>query len=156
MNLVPIRRSRTLPLPGDIFLFRLHKLGYGAGRVIRNDVIVVDWGPCYLVYLYSGFYSKREQAHASLDRNRLLIPPEIVVRSPWTMGYFATAGHRELLASDVFSPHCFQDGWTGQYCDERGNKLPRRIEPCGLWAIGNYRTVDYAISKVLGLPVDED
>lgn len=58
---------------------------------------------------------------------------------------------RSLAEGDVLKQHCFKDSY-GHYYDEQSRELPGRIEPCGVWGLHSYRTIDDDISDALGIP----
>jgi hypothetical protein len=76
-------------------------------------------------------------------------------RLSWSRGYFETVAHRNL-EDDVLHPHCFYSYNFRRYFDEYRNELPERIEPCGIFALRSFRTIDDAVSEALGIPLAPD
>lgn len=156
MNLIPIRRSRRVPLAGDIFTFHMRGHGFGFGRVIRDDVAMGQWSPIYLVYIFSGFRKNYDLVPDGLGPRDLLMPPRLCGRSPWTKGYFLTVDHEPLKSSDVLKVNSFYCKVRRMHVDENGDELADVDGLCSLYAVGNYDTIDADISKALGLPMEGD
>lgn len=152
VNLTVIESSRRVPRPGDIFVVKPRGHAYYFGRVIKlvPAMLLGYAGP--LVYIYR-VSSRRMSDIPMLRRDELMIPPLGTNRLPWSKGYFHTVGYRELTMDDILPTHCFYCPIRQQYFDEEGHRLPRRIEPCGFFGLDSYRTIDDAISKVLGIPL---
>jgi len=155
MNMQVLKRSRKPPARGDIFAYRLRGHPFGFGRVIRLGTKIGGFEDVVLIYIYRAFSSDKN-AIPELTKRDLLIPPLGINRRPWTMGYFETVAHRALDERDVLSVHCFRDEVGRRYCDEFGRSLPKRKKPCGLYALGSFRTVDAKLSMALGLEPSPD
>lgn len=133
------------------------------GPFIFGCVVVADPGmsftPCpgrNLLYFYDHRGKSADPNIELLNPNRLLIPPVWTNRRGWTMGYYRTIGRRRLLRSDYATQHCFSDSFFKRYVDERGSRLSRRTEPCGIWGIASYRWIDDRISEALGIALAPD
>ncbi len=155
-NLRILRPSRKALQPGDVFAVQLPDLTYRFGRVIRTDAtwtLANDAEPAVLIYLY-----KTESNEAGLPSrdelrpDRLLVPPMLTNRLPWSRGYFQAIGHRPLNEQDVLPRHCFLSGARGTYFDDYGQPLPGPIEPVGDYGLHSFRTIDNAISDALLIP----
>jgi len=155
-----LRRSRKKQELGDIFVFQIPNKQFVFGRVIRTDVNFGTRVPpskqplkMLLVYIYNAFSGNKDKI-PDLNKNNLLIPPEVINRLGWTRGYFETIEHRPLKENDILSQHCFMSSWNEKmyYFDEYGNQLPERVEPCGVRGIGNYRIIDDLVSDALDIP----
>ena len=131
--------------PIDAYLF---------GRVIDVNTNVIRGYSGILIYIYK-IRSHDKSPVPKLDRDQLLIPPEITNKRPWTMGYFENIAHEQLNSSDRITHHCFKNVW-GKYFDEAGNRLAEPTEPVGSWALSSFRTIDDAISNALGIPLSPD
>ena len=88
--------------------------------------------------------------------SKLLVPPMMTNRLPWTKGYFMHLEHRILEKKETLGQHCFLDDIRNCYRDEYGNKIKKCIEPVGVWGLDSYRTIDDAISEALGIPLAPD
>jgi len=155
MNMQVLKRSRTPPLAGGIFAYRLKGHPFGFGRVIRLGTKIGGFEDVLLIYIFRAF-SMDKNAIPELTKRDLLIPPLGINRRPWTMGYFETVAHRALENRDVLSVHCFRDEIAERYCDEFGKTLPRRREPCGFFGLESFRTLDVELSIALGVPPSPD
>ena len=156
INLKILKPSRKPVTPGDIFVFQLLEDRYHYGRVIKVEESggPIDTG-FLLLYCYNATSPVKEQI-PSLNRDDLIIPPEHTIRKErgWIKGYFETIAHVDLTPDDILPIHCFWSFCNGIYCDEYGNPLPERIEPCGLYGVGSFASIDDKISKRLGLPTE--
>src|SRR5690606_1968335 len=108
-----------------------------------------------LIYIFS-IESETKEPPEHLPVMRLLIPPLMTNRLPWSRGYFETIAHREFDAGERLPLHCFYSLTFKKYFDDSGNELPKRSEPCGFSGLDSYRTIDDAISKALGIPLAPD
>jgi hypothetical protein len=111
---------------------------------------MLSWKGLFVVYFYSRKAQFKDDV-AYLEKSDLLLPPTITNSGAWTRGYFETVEQRKLDSKDVLAVHCFWSEAFGLYKDEYGNELKRRYEPCGLYAVDSYYTIDHAISKACGI-----
>lgn len=158
MNLQVLRPSRKVLHSGDIFVWRILRSDFGFGRVVKTDCHEVDEPPnMILIYIYKSRSSAKEPV-PELCCDKLLLPPKLINRLPWSRGYFEVIENRPLGAGDVLPVHCFHDkSWVKEtYVNEYGIKLQRRTEPCGLFAMSSFRTIDTAISEALGIAPHPD
>jgi Immunity protein 26 len=153
-NLQVLKRSRTKPKAGDIFVIRPIKHDYYFGRVINPNARILSWGGV-LAYVYD-IHSPEKRAPAVLSKARLLIPPRLLAFPCWTMGLAETIDHRELTEADILVKHCFYDVPFKRYVDENGTPLKRRIEPCGTYGITTPLGLGEHVSDALKIPFDED
>lgn len=156
LNMLQItKRSRRKPQPGDIFVFQMRQDRlFRYGRVIRTDTnLGLDEANTILVYIYKAA-SPQKLPVPHLSSGELLLPPLGLNETGWREGYFETVEHRPLAEDDVLLVHCFHDppSLRHPFVDADGKPLPRRYEPCGLYAIGGYGSVDLKVSDVLGFP----
>lgn len=163
-NLKFIEASRKKIRQGDIFAVTLdHQVFYFGrvifegitfgGRIIRGEEIP-GWPNCTFCYLYADSSPSLDQV-SELSRDRLLIAPFATNHLGWRRGYFKTVASREIRDEDILHQHCFKD-LNGEYRDLDGGILKTKIEPCGVYALRSYRTVDDAISIALGVPLAPD
>lgn len=156
MNLEYLKKSYKPVEAGDIFVYKMKKHPYGYGRVIRTNVTMMEaWGGIIMVYVYDAF-SEDKNAIPTLNRNRLLIPPILINRRPWTKGFFETVAKLPLQKGDVLPVHCFHAIFPTRYVDEEGKELRDRIEPCGVFGLGNEYTTDVELSRALGIKLSPD
>jgi hypothetical protein len=167
INLEFLKKSKKHLRPGDIFVLKPKGHDYYFGRVI-NTTAQCGFGPpkAILIYIYNAT-SKDKNVIPELDKNNLLIPPDMVNRLGWSRGYFENVSFKELTEDQVLKVHCF---WApplfkessyerfskGRYMNEKGEQLDGPCEPVGQYGLGNYRVVDIKISKALGIPLPED
>jgi hypothetical protein len=151
MNLQVIRTSRAAPEVGDIFRMRLVDSTYLFGRVINTEVKFATGFDAILVHVYQSRNTSGEPPLGEMTIDRLLIRPYLVNRLPWSRGYFETVAKGPLPSSARPAGLCFYSQAFGTYRDENGLEIASRVEPCGLWALGNHVTVDQVITGALDL-----
>ncbi|MDF2050601.1 immunity 26/phosphotriesterase HocA family protein [Arthrobacter sp. Cr_A7] len=153
INLRVLKPSRKRPASGDIFALQMPDEKYLFGRVVAADLpsTLAPMPGSYLIYVYDHVSAAKSLAPGQLTRDCLLLPPVFINRMPWTKGYFETIGTQPLSEKDVLAQHCFRR-WTGEYLDDRGQRLPGPVEPCGDWGLSSYRWLDDQISDKLGFP----
>ena len=160
-NLRILRKSRKRE-PGDVFTYQLADLRFGFGLLVRADARFDPDDPCvdgttgmYLIYIYDAFSDSMSRV-PSLSKDKLLIPPLLTDRTPWTRGFFEKIAHWLLTPETRFDRHCFYSHAIKRYFDESGRTLRKRFEPCGDRWIHSCFTIDQDICKALGLPVNDD
>ena len=157
-NLRVLSPSRQRPRPGDLFALCPADDLYLFGRVINTEAWAGPPMPhAILIYIYEiqGNQSVPRD-RGELTRDRLLVPPIMTNRLPWSRGYFQTIANSPLLPGDAFERHCFRDSLRGICFDEFTNRLSRCVEPCGELGLHSFRTIDDAISQALGIPLAPD
>jgi len=154
-NLRILKRSRNIPLPGDVFVMQLPDEDFIFGRVIEADIQDPTRAPMpgsYLIYVYTPRRPTMEPPFQELTPRQLLISPMFINRMPWTKGFFEKVAHAELGPGDRLARHCFWSAGRQTYVDEFRNPLVQRSEPCGDWALSSYRLLDDRVSDALGMP----
>ena len=146
-NLAVLTPSRTQPQAGDVCVLRVPGGSHLFGRVISTEAFAgPSMGGAVLIYIYSIQSEDQELPDRSaLSPDRLLVPPMMTNRKPWTLGYFETVAHLRFESGDVLSQHCFRR-WDGRYFDESLSELPGAVEPVGDYGVHSFRTIDDAIS----------
>ena len=155
MNLRVLKKSRHIPQAGDIFVMQLPDTHYLFGRVINTNANPLGVGEAILIYIYDIQMNTPYPIPCFID-SKLLVPPMMTNRLPWTKGYFMHLEHRILEKKETLGQHCFFDDIRNCYRDEYGNKIKKCIEPVGVWGLDSYRTIDDAISEALGIPLAPD
>jgi len=152
MNMKVLKPSRKPVQPGDIFVYQIQDDCYHYGRVIKvEDTGGPIHGGFILLYFYKATSPVKEQI-PMLHRDDLLLPPIISDRYLWLKGYFVTLMNQALASDDILPKHCFWDFAKRVYCDDLGNQLPERNEPCGEYGFTGYKVIDNEISDALGVP----
>lgn len=154
MNLRVLERSRRPPRPGDVFALLPPTGRYLFGRVIRTDADVFGMRRLVLIYIYAAASGSMESV-PELGLDRLLLPPMMTNRLPWSRGYFRHLYQEKLRESDVLSPHRFRSP-APELGDELFDEYSRPVGPgpgpIGVHAVDSFRTIDDAISDALGIP----
>jgi hypothetical protein len=155
MNLRVLKKSQRQPELGDVFVMQLDSANLLFGRVVSIDANPLGVGGGILIYIYRAKAPSKTSV-PTLDRNRLLIPPLITNKLPWSRGYFEHIQSRPLEVGDVLTQHRFWDPLRGIFRDEQGNVVPDPSEPCGTWGLHSFQTIDDELSKALGLQLSGD
>lgn len=166
-NMRLLEPSRKKIAAGDIFILTLdgERFYYGMvifenipfGRKVVNGHEIPGFHGCTFVYIYNA-NSPITSEIPELNKECLLIPPFATNHQLWRLGYFRKVGHKDLSDNDMLTIHCFEDS-AGVYRDLEGRVLENRIEPCGIYSLRGYKSVDDSISRALGvspLPNDYD
>ncbi len=152
MNLAMLEPSRRVLENGDIFVMQPPDGRYLYGRVVDIDALAESgMSSCVLVYIYS----TRSQLKRSIPRpslKKLLLPPLITNRLPWTRGYFEFLENRKLTPKDVLPQHCFSTP-NDEYFDEKNRRLDAPVEPVGQAGLRSLKSIDDEVSLALGIPV---
>jgi len=153
-NMVILKPSRERRIPGDVFTYHIPAIGWLFGRIIRTDAKMFDKSTFLLIYAYKPV-SKDPSVVPTLRRDDLLIPPEIIGSSPWTMGYFKRIRREPLKPTDVLPRHCFYNRSVGRYYNEYDKEV-KRSKPFAIHGLLGYRSFDNAVSEALGIPLAAD
>lgn len=153
-NMRVLQPSRKRRLPGDVFAYQMPDGMFRFGRLIAMDVPLFGANiGTNMVYFFRGA-SLDKVAPQELQPTDLLLPPLLVNQKPWTLGFFEVIDRRPLKAGETLAVHCFRSPLLRygrvQYFNEAGIEIEQSVEPCGFWALHSYRTVDDALSDVLG------
>lgn len=150
VSLEVLARSRKPLAPGDIFVCRPSGRGYLFGRVVATDARIKSMENCILAYVFSQ-ESESADVPDRLSAMRLLVPPFMTNRLPWSRGYFRSLGNRAFEPGERLPHHCFEEPLRRpiRFWDEYNHELPSKREPCGIYALNSYRTIDSAINAAL-------
>lgn len=148
--------SRARLAAGDIFTMQIPDGRYLFGRVVRTDANCFAPG-CILVYVFR-YLSHEQMPPPRMLVEDLLIPPATINHLGWSRGYFVTVQRRSFETGERLPVHYFEEvmRWNRrQYVDE--DRKPLGDPPSGLLVgdagLGNYGTIDDAVSRALGIPV---
>src|ERR1700722_4348102 len=118
--MLPGKRNRRKPVPGDIFTFQMGQFPerFYYGRVVATDTKIGN-APIgiNLFYVYKTF-SLDESNIPSLETADLLLPPIGTNDIPWKRGYFKVIKSVPLAEGDLLPVHCFYDPFTNKHVDE--------------------------------------
>lgn len=156
MNLSVLKKSRRAIEPGDVFAMLPPDGAFLFGRVIAGDASVGPMTGLVLIYLYSVRSDTKDPPLSELTPDRLLVPPIVTNRLPWSKGYFQRVASAPLRDADKLEHHCFRDFLTGKCFDEHSHEVAETAGPVGVFAVSSYRTIDDKISRALGIPLAPD
>jgi hypothetical protein len=150
-ELLPIKRSRKKPKVGDVFVIQPRESIYFYGKVIEiNNIFQSIEGVNIAVILVYKQATKKLELPDYLDSNELLIPPQIVNFTGWTMGYFFTVGNMELTCEDLNLDYGFERKRSVlSYYSAIGQKLDYKPSTIGFYGLGGYGAVAYEVTKAL-------
>ncbi|RUO50523.1 hypothetical protein CWE21_00005 [Pseudidiomarina aquimaris] len=154
-NMKVLKKTKQKPLPGDIFSFQILDGKYHWGRVVSVTASVGGFDDCVLIYLYKTQTEGNDEV-PSLTTSDLLLPPITTNELPWKKGYFKLIENRGGIGPDLLPVHCFYDPLFKRYCNEHGEVLSQKVEPCGVYGLDSYRTIDDKVSEALGLELAPD
>ncbi|WP_326762609.1 immunity 26/phosphotriesterase HocA family protein [Streptomyces phaeochromogenes] len=156
MPLKKMKGQRRSHHVGDVFALRLEDSAYRFGRIVK----IGESGPRgrfpggILAYLYDVPAEAPEPDPAVLTPDRLLMPPFFTMNWAWDKGYFRTVTHEDLDPTHLLKRHCFYDASIDGYVDENDDVLPRRVEPCGWFALTNFEHFQHEVDEAIaGRPV---
>lgn len=138
---------------GDVFCLKYPGPKFIFGRIMRLDCVIARMPKAILVYVYAGEF-KTDKAPPVLDKSRLLVAPAFINKLGFSRGFMPVVANVPVKETDFLSRHCFR-GFQNKYLDEYG-KIVEPVEPIGEYGLGNYRTLDDAISKALKIPLAPD
>jgi hypothetical protein len=152
-NLRILKPSRKPLRPGDIFTLSPRAGTYLFGRLIATDAAAsAGLVGLTLIYIYAAERSTPEPPDDhELSPARLLVPPAMINRLPWSRGYFETIDRRDLRPEHRLAAHSFRD-IRGRYFDEHATEIGGPIEPVGQQGVHSFRTIDDLVSDALGIP----
>lgn len=154
MNLKILKRTNKSPVVGDLFTMMLPDDRYLFGRVMDTDANPLGKGGGVLIYIYKEISASKQKTPNMMATN-LLVPPIITNKQPWTKGYFETIANYPVRKGEQLGVHCFKDS-RGWYFNEQGTRLKEKTDPVGEWGLHSYRTIDDAISMILGIPLSPE
>lgn len=155
-NLVILEPSRKAVREGDVFTYLMPDERYRFGRVISTRARIGPMEGCHLLYFYDATTPTGEPPLEHLRPGRLLVPPLMTNRLPWTRGYFRTVWRGPLDPDLMLPRHCFWSANRKKYYDEFSNELPGPVEPVGQWGLDSFLTIDDGLSRALGIEVIAD
>ena len=151
VSLVKQKKYRNHPVEGDLFAFQVQEYGWYTGRVIKHGPSTYPgstegmFEDIYLVYFYNTQYQECPCELRSPIKPSLLLPPTIVDRSLWLMGFIKPIGNFSLLEEEVLPRHCFWHYPKKRFHDEYGKRILEPFRPCGTSSV---TLVDGVLSRL--------
>jgi hypothetical protein len=152
-NLRKIAPAQSEPLPGEVFALQIT-----TGKFLFGQVLLAnpqrEHAPtpsANLVYIFATQHDSANLDNVSLLATDLLIPPLWTNSLGWKRGYFKRVAILRRTDLSVLTQHCFKRH-DGTYVDEVGEKLFKKVDPCGIWGLVSYRWIDDHVSDALGIP----
>ena len=165
------RASRGPRRVGEIFAVPFRGLGVVFGRVAARgcatgwDKDTDTWeisDDLYVIYLFKTVGVTIHDVPL-LTIDQFLVAPMKVDACGWSFGYFRPIKTRVFKDGERLAVHCFGtpahpynlqiDPVTNPivYRDERGNRLPRRSDPCRRHGYGSFGWVENEIAGAFGI-----
>lgn len=148
------------PKEGDIFDVRIRDYRCPGRVVCTMATAFSDASNAVLIYIFSP--GSKDSAHTSrreIKTDRLLVPPMVTNKKPWTLHYFRTLANLDFMEDEILDRHRFEFSYHGQhraYFDEFANEVPDPAEIMGPWGLESYLTIDDTLSAALGVPLAPD
>ena len=155
MNLQQLKKGGRRPAAGDVFELQTIDGTKMLGRVIGANLVGVREAPMEgsnLIYIFDPDRWAATLPTRDVQPEDLLVAPIYTNQRPWTHGYFRKISSSELSQSDRLAQHCFWDGLRDTYVDESHERLPAKVEPCGVWGLVSTEWIDDRVSDALGIP----
>jgi hypothetical protein len=149
-NMRVLLPSRARRRPGDVFAYQMPDDLFRFGRLVSVTARIGPMRGVHLVYFYKGAAISTALPLPQMRPTDLLVAPVLVNQQPWTLGYFQRVAAQPLAPDDILPVHCFRMPGTGKYFDDRNQPLRAAVEPCGVYGLNSYRTVDDELSAALG------
>jgi hypothetical protein len=151
-----LKRSRTPPAAGDVFVVRPVGHDYYFGRVIDPKLKMPGFVGV-LIYTYDLHAPDKSMPDRFPDVPAgFLIPPEIVPVYYWTTGVLETIGNQKVTKGERLPRHRFWDVAYEHFVDERGDAFPpeaaAKPEDCGGYDLLLPLGYGKRVSKALGIP----
>ena len=153
-NMRVLSPSRKKNGAGSVFALQMLDGLFSFGRLVNTDVNAGMGPGAQLIYVFEYRSESKDLPHRSeLRSERLLLPPLMTNRLPWSRGYFETIAELPFEDGEILKQHCFRDSVFDRYRDEQGNELPGPVQPIGSYGLDSFRTIDDAVSRALGIPL---
>ena len=148
--LVKMKRSNKEPEIGDIFIIQPEKELYYYGKVIQTKInsINVFYKGMYLIYIYDK-WTRGKKSDINLDSIPLLIPPMIVNKRPWTMGYIETIKKSYVSDYDLSIDYGFWDVLRNKHYDIKDNILLYAPEYSGIYGLSSYGAIAKEVHRAI-------
>ncbi|MCC5619691.1 hypothetical protein LC605_32635 [Nostoc sp. CHAB 5836] len=154
-NLMVIKKTKYMPVVGDLFAGNVLGKQWIIGRVIKNGFSSATAKHCHLIYIY-----KTNEIVNPFDvefpiKINLLFPPFLMLSNMmWTKGYFIHIKNHPLLDGEFLLRHIFESSMIHKYVDECGDPTsePKSDDVVGRYSFQGWSSLDDKISNALGVP----
>ncbi len=142
-----IKRKRIYPKIGDIFKVNPKGDLFYYGLVVNNHINNINGEDLLLILIFKEGVDIKESISRGINREELLIPPEIVGREYWTRGYFYNVEHyNEKFNVD----NCgFYSIGKGKFFDEYGNEIKNEPQLLGTYGVATIIGIGGRINQEL-------
>lgn len=153
-----IKRTRTKPAEGDIFVLSPREGLYFYGRVLRVNIVHINKDP--FIHGKSVIVIFRcRSSQISLDGYRpnydeILIRPAIVDDSYWSRGYFYTIGNEPISKKERMLDLGFYNTSFGRFLTETGKEMNHRPKLLGIYGISTIIGIGAKVNQELLMQPD--
>lgn len=149
-QLITMKKSRTRPNTGDVFVIQPHPGVFYYGKVILSNVVSKDSfvNGMYLIYLYDYMTNEIDIPH-SFDECELLISPMVVNKQPWIKGYVETVGNKTITSREENMDYGFFDVIKQVYVDINGDIIEKEPSNHSMFGLGSYASLAKEVYKAI-------
>lgn len=140
-----IKRKRSYPQKGDVFLINPKEDIYFIGIVINNHICNINGDDLLVVMIFKDRRKSMDVSGFVPDFNNLLIDPVMVGKEYWTRGYFFTVDHIEFEAPE----YGFYDICREKFMNEYGNEVKQEPRLLGLYSVSTIAGIGIKINREL-------
>ena len=141
-----LKRKRTIPQKGDVFVVSPKEGMYYCGVVINAGVEISDTYSA-VVFILDKEYENMDIDVKDLELENLLYYPEIVDKGYWSRGYFYNIGKQIEIPDDL--DYGFYSIGKECYVDEYKNRISRHPKLLGIYGVATGTGVAYYINREL-------
>ncbi|NTW71791.1 MAG: hypothetical protein HGA49_06060 [Eubacteriaceae bacterium] len=149
-ELIAMKKVRSKPSEGDVFVIQPKEGTYYYGKVILTNIKSKDSfiNGMSLVYIYNKV-SSQKNAIEGVEDNDLLIPPIIVNNQPWQKGYFETVGNVGITENEMNVDFGFWDTLKKKFVNCNGDELLKKPKYWTHYGLGSFGVVGKEVQKAL-------
>ena len=148
-----IKKSKTEPVEGDIFVLSPREDIYFYGRVLKSNINHISQDTFVhgksVVVIFKCKNNEISMSNYYPNYNDLLIRPEIVDKSYWSKGYFFTIENKPLDDNEKKLDYGFYSIGKGKFLKETGIEIDHQPVLLGTYGIATISGIAYEIEKEL-------
>ena len=142
-----IKRKRIYPQIGDLFKINPRDDIVLYGVVINNHINNINGEDLLLVLIFKKEENIKTILHDGVQKEHLLIPPQIVGKEYWTRGYFYNIDYVDSINN--VETYGFYSVGKGKFFDEYGNELAYEPQLLGTYGVATISGVARKINQEL-------
>lgn len=142
-----IKRRRIYPQTGDVFEINPKGDIILYGVVINNHINNINGDDLLLVLIFKNKENIKAILDTGINKEHLLVPPQIVGKEYWTRGYFYIIDHIDSV--NVAEPYGFYSVGKGKFFDEYGVELKYKPLLLGTYGVATISGIARKINQEL-------